>query len=93
MASAGSFLDGGGNRPLQRAAIPLLDEAHVAAETRAIQQSFRDKRDLMLSRLERLGVRFDRRPRGRSTSGATWPRCPPPLNDGMGFFRAALARR
>ena len=64
LASAGSFLDGGGNRPLQRAAIPLLDEAHVAAETRAIHHAFRDKRDLMLSRLERMGVRFDRPPEG-----------------------------
>jgi aspartate/methionine/tyrosine aminotransferase len=28
VASAGSFLDGGGSGPLQRVAVPLLDEAH-----------------------------------------------------------------
>ncbi|MCL2450462.1 MAG: pyridoxal phosphate-dependent aminotransferase, partial [Polyangiaceae bacterium] len=60
LASAGSFLDGGGSKPLQRAAIPLLREEHVAAETRAIQNNFRTKRDMLLSRLERLGVRVNR---------------------------------
>src|SRR5207244_12346309 len=29
VASAGSFLDGGGSKPLQRAAIPLLSDAPV----------------------------------------------------------------
>src|SRR6476646_12300608 len=29
LASAGSFLDGGGSTPLQRAAIPLLEQEHV----------------------------------------------------------------
>ena len=33
LASAGSFLDGGGSKPLQRAAVPLLAEDHVVAET------------------------------------------------------------
>ena len=33
VASAGSFLDGGGSKPLQRAAIPLLEDEHVIAET------------------------------------------------------------
>ena len=93
VASAGSFLDGGGNRPLQRAAIPLLDEAHVAAETRAIHQRFREKRDLMLSRLERMGVRFDRAPEGTFYAWGNLAGLPPPLNDGMGFFRAALAEK
>ena len=41
VASAGSFLDGGGSKPLQRAAIPLLDDAHVIAETEAIHARLR----------------------------------------------------
>src|SRR5512143_1060505 len=45
LSSAGSFLDGGGSKPLQRAAIPLVSEAHVIAETRAIHEAFREKRD------------------------------------------------
>jgi N-succinyldiaminopimelate aminotransferase len=93
VASAGSFLDGGGNRPMQRAAIPLLEEAHVAAETRAVERTFRDKRDLMLSRLERMGVRFDRLPEGTFYAWGNLEALPPPLNDGMGFFRAALAEK
>jgi len=63
-ASAGSFLDGGGSKPLQRAAIPLLEESHVVAETLAIHTAFREKRDFLFSRLERLGVRVDPAPAG-----------------------------
>jgi aspartate/methionine/tyrosine aminotransferase len=93
VASAGSFLDGGGARPLQRAAIPLLEDAHVVAETRAMHEVFREKRDLMLSRLERLGVRFDRHPDGTFYAWGSVAGLPPPLNDGMGFFRGALAEK
>lgn len=91
-ASAGSFLDGGGSKPLQRAAVPLFDEAYVTQETMAIQRVFRDKRDRMLSRLERLGVRFDRIPEGTFYAWGNVGALPAPLNDGMGFFRAALEK-
>jgi N-succinyldiaminopimelate aminotransferase len=92
-ASAGSFLDGGGNRPLQRAAIDVLSLDHVEAETRAIAQNFREKRDLMMSRLERMGVRFDRAPEGTFYAWGNLAGLPPPLNDGMSFFRAALEEK
>ncbi len=90
LSSAGSFLDGGGSKPMQRAAIPLLAEEHVIAETRAIQAAFRPKRDYLLSHLERLGVRVDRAPEGTFYVWGNVDRLPPPLNDGMNFFRAAL---
>ena len=93
VASAGSFLDGGGNKPVQRAAIALLQEAHVVAETEAIHRSFRDKRDLMLSRLQRLGVRVDRAPEGTFYVWGNVSQLPAPLNDGMGFFREALKEK
>src|SRR6185369_1942589 len=93
VASAGSFLDGGGSKPLQRAAIPLLEDAHVIAETEAIHRSFREKRDWLLSRLERLGVRTDRAPEGTFYVWGRVDGLPPPLSDGMGFFRAALAKK
>ena len=92
-ASAGSFLDGGGSKPLQRAAIPLFEDDYVTQETLAIQNTFRDKRDRMLSRLERLGVRFDRIPDGTFYAWGNVASLPPPLNDGMGLFRAALAKK
>jgi N-succinyldiaminopimelate aminotransferase len=90
LASAGSFLDGGGSRPLQRAAVPLLAEGHVVAETKAIQNAFRPKRDYLLSHLQRLGVRVDRTPDGTFYVWGSVDHLPPPYNDGMGFFRAAL---
>lgn len=93
VASAGSFLDGGGSKPLQRAAIPLLEEALVAAETRAIHETFRVKRDRLLSGLGRIGVRFDRLPDGTFYGWGSVAALPVPLNDGMSFFRAALERQ
>jgi aspartate/methionine/tyrosine aminotransferase len=92
-ASAGSFLDGGGSKPLQRAAVPLFEPDHVARETMAIHTVFRDKRDRMLQRLERLGVRFDRTPDGTFYAWGSLASLPPPLNEGMGFFRAALGKK
>lgn len=93
LTSAGSFLDGGGSKPLQRAAVPLLAEDHVVKETWAIQNCFREKRDRMLSRLERLGVRFDRIPDGTFYVWGNVKNLPPPLSDGMGLFREALTKK
>jgi len=92
-ASAGSFLDGGGSKPLQRAAIPLFDQDYVTKETMAINTVFREKRDRMLSRLERLGVRFDRVPDGTFYCWGNVASLPAPLNDGMGLFRAGLTKK
>ncbi len=92
-ASAGSFLDGGGSKPLQRAAIPLLSEDHVVAETQAIHRVFRDKRDFLVSRLERLGVRTDRIPDGTFYVWGDVSDLPPSLASGQDLFRAALARK
>ncbi len=90
VASAGSFLDGGGSKPLQRAAIPLLDDAHVVAETNAIHAVFSDKRARMLAGLAALGIQTDRAPDGTFYVWGRVEGLPPPLDDGMGFFRAAL---
>jgi aspartate/methionine/tyrosine aminotransferase len=92
-SSAGSFLDGGGSNPLQRAAIPLLAEDHVVAETRAIQAAFRLKRDYLMSQLEKLGVRVDRAPEGTFYIWGSVEQLPAPMNDGMGFFRACLEEK
>ena len=93
VASAGSFLDGGASRPLQRAAIGLLSEAVVQQETLAIHAAFLDKRDKMIARLERIGIRPDRAPDGTFYVWGNLKGLPPPLNDGMGFFRAALSHK
>jgi N-succinyldiaminopimelate aminotransferase len=93
VASAGSFLDGGGSKPLQRAAISLLGEAHVHAETEAIHRTFGEKRRRTLQALESMGVRFDRAPDGTFYAWGNVAHLPAPLNDGMGFFREALKRK
>jgi len=93
VASAGSFLDGGGPRPLQRAAVPLLSEEHVLAETRAIHETFSKKRTRMLAALDEMGIRTDRTPDGTFYVWGNVAHLPEPLNDGMEFFRAALERK
>ncbi len=93
VASAGSFLDGGGSKPIQRAAIPLLADVAVEQETTALHDVFQRKKDLMLARLLRMGVRVDRMPDGTFYVWGNVAHLPAPLNDGMGFFRAALEKK
>jgi hypothetical protein len=90
VASAGSFLDGGGSKPMQRAAIPLLGEEIARQETSAIQRTFSRKRDLMLNGLKKLGVRVDADPMGTFYVWGSVADLPAGLNDGHAFFRAAL---
>ncbi len=93
LASAGSFLDGGASRPLQRAAIELLDPVHALAETQALNAAFRPKRDLMLSKLRELGMGVDLAPEGTFYTFVSLHGLPPSLRDCMDFFRAALERK
>jgi N-succinyldiaminopimelate aminotransferase len=93
ISSAGSFLDGGGSGILQRAAVPLLAPEHVEAETRAIAARFRLKRDHLLARLRKLGVRIDLEPEGTFYVWGNLEDLPTPLDDGMGLFRAGLDQR
>ena len=90
VASAGSFLDGGGSKPMQRAAIPLLSVEHARLETAAIQASFARKRELMIAGLKRIGVTIDSEPQGTFYVWGSVAELPAGLNDGHAFFRAAL---
>lgn len=93
VSSAGSFLDGGGSRALQRAALPMLEPEHVAAETQAIAKVFGAKREVLLHRLRDMGVRCDLQPEGTFYVWGRLDALPAPLDDGLGLFRAALARK
>lgn len=93
VASAGSFLDGGGSKPLQRAALSLLEPEHALAETRAIQAAFGAKRKLLLDGIRRLGLHVERDPDGTFYAWASVAALPEPISDGMSFFRAALERQ
>jgi aspartate/methionine/tyrosine aminotransferase len=93
IASAGSFLDGGANHPFQNAALPLLDPKNAAAETLAIQKHFGKKRALLLSRLKKLNIVADAKPSGAFYVWANLAKLPPPLDDGMNFFREGLKEK
>lgn len=56
LASAGSFMDGGASRPIQRAAVELVKKEVADQEANAIQQHFLKKRDYLFSELTALGV-------------------------------------
>ena len=91
--SAGSFLDGGGSRPQQRAAVALMEPEKVLAEARAIRETFLPKRELMLRRAHEMGMRIYPEPAGTFYAFVSVRDLPEPLSDGMGFFRAALDRK
>jgi len=93
VSSTGSFLDGGGSKPMQRSAVSLLDPAVVEAETNAIRQAFVPKRALLLEGLRKAGMRFDLDPQGTFYCWADVSTLPPSLSDGMSFFRAALKEK
>jgi len=92
-ASAGSFLDGGGVAPMQRAAVDLVQEAPTRAETNAIQSEFRKKRDLLVEGLKDIGVRFDAEPQGTFYAWGDLSGLPPALRNADDFFKAALDRQ
>lgn len=93
VASAGSFLDGGAPRPLQRAALSLVTPEHFQAETAAIQHAFARKRALTLEAVRRMGMSVEREPDGTFYVWAGLAGLPPPLRDGMELFRRALERK
>jgi len=90
VASTGSFLDGGGSKPLQRAALPLLEPALALQETAAIQKAFRRKRKVMMKGLRAAGIRIDAAPEATFYCWGDLSGLPEPLNDGMQFLKAAL---
>jgi N-succinyldiaminopimelate aminotransferase len=92
VVSAGSFLDGGGSRPLQRKAIELLAPTAAMAETRAIHNEFGKKRAKLLNGLRDLGFTVDLPPEGTFYVWASAQHLPASISDGMSFFRAALER-
>jgi aspartate/methionine/tyrosine aminotransferase len=93
VSSAGSFLDGGGSRPLQRKAIDLLHPTAAMAETRAIHAEFGKKRKKLLEGLRDLGFTVDLPPEGTFYVWASAQHLPASISDGHSFFRAALDRK
>lgn len=93
MASAGSFLDGGGSRPMQVAALDILTAEHAKAEAEAIRTAFRRKKNKLVDALRGLGVRIEREPEGTFYVWGNVSNLPPGLNTGDGLFRRALEKQ
>jgi hypothetical protein len=93
VSSTGSFLDGGGSKPLQRSAVPLLAPAIVEGETSAIRAAFLRKKAILKQGLEAAGMRLDLDPEGTFYCWADVSGLPPAVNDGMSFFKAAIKEK
>ena len=93
VSSSGSFLDGGGSKPLQRSAVPLLAPDVACGETAAIHRAFGRKRQILLDGLRAAGMRFDLEPEGTFYCWADLSALPGGLADGMTLFRALLERK
>jgi aspartate/methionine/tyrosine aminotransferase len=90
VSSAGSFLDGGGSRPIQQAAVSLVNARHAKAETDAIRRAFLPKRDKLVRALRDIGVQFDLEPEATFYAWGNVSGLPEHLRTGERFFRAAL---
>ncbi|KAI0032836.1 aminotransferase [Vararia minispora EC-137] len=93
LSQSGSFLDGGANHPLQLAAIPLLDPAHVQVEKVALQKHFKMKRDHVLKRLKQLGLECTVPPISTFYIWLNLVKLPAPLNNGLTFFEELLKEK
>lgn len=93
LARTASSIDGGPSRVAQRAALKALDPAYADQETKAVRAVFAAKRNVMVARLEKMGLRFARTPESTFYCWASIDRLPAPYNDAMTFFRRALERK
>lgn len=93
VASAGSFLDGGANHPLQRAAARLLAPDVAEREIAAIKTEFGRKREYLLRELTRLGFVIEAEPEGGFYVWASLKGLPEAFRDAMRFFERALEEK
>lgn len=93
MESAGSFLEGGANHPLQLAAIPFLDPKKFRNEAKALQRHFKEKRDFVLSRLKEMGFQVKVPPNATFYVWLDLSHLPEPINIGLNFFEECLKEK
>ena len=90
MARTASSIDGGPSRLAQLAALDALEPDQADQETRALRDNFVLKRNLMVQRLEDMGIVFAKQPLSTFYCWATLRDLPEPFNDAMEFFWRAL---
>lgn len=93
LGRAASAIDGGPPQPVQRAAIEVLEPARADRETHALRQVFARKRNLMLDRLDEMGIRCVRPSEGTFYVWASIAGLPPPFDVADVFFRRALEHK
>ncbi|OBZ83699.1 Aspartate aminotransferase [Choanephora cucurbitarum] len=93
MESAGSYLEGGANHPLQKAAIPFLDPNKFREEAKALQHHFKEKRDYVLKRLEEMGLKVKVPPKATFYIWLDLSHLPEPINVGLHFFEECLKEK
>lgn len=93
LASAGSFLDGGANHPVQEQALRLLEPETALAEGEAIARTFRAKRDYVISRLAKIGIVPASEPQGAFYIWADLSGLPEPLQKGTSLFKEGLKEK
>ena len=93
IASAGSFLDGGANHPIQEQALDLLEPVRAQQEADAISKHFKEKRDFMVDNLQRIGLRLASEPQGAFYIWADLSELPEALRKGIDFFKKGLEEK
>src|SRR5207249_668452 len=83
----------GASRPIQRAAVEVLQPERADQETSAVRAIFASKQHLTVTRLEELGVEFPCRPEGTFYAFGSIAKLPAPLNDGVRFMHEAFKHR
>lgn len=90
LSSAGSFLDGGANAPLQKLSLPLMDMTFIRQDTWALQRHFKAKRDFLLRELAGLGITVKWEPTATFYIWADLSALPPPLDDCLVFLEECV---
>ncbi len=93
ITAAGSFLDGGPSRPIQRAAVEVLRPARADQEVNTVRRVFAEKQATTVAMLRSVGVTFPSEPRGTFYAFGCVADLPSPLNTGEGFMRAGFCHR
>lgn len=94
VSSAGSFLEGGANHPLQQAAIPLLDYEFAQKDVVALQKHFKGKRDYILERLKEIpGITVDWVPEATFYMWLNLSGLPAAISNGLRFFEECLKEK
>lgn len=93
IASAGSFLDGGANHPVQEQALALLDPETAMQEAEAISRHFRKKRNYVVERLLEIGFKLASEPQGAFYIWADLSQLPEPLQRGIPLFKEGLKEK